>query len=337
MKEKKVLVIIFSIILLFVVILISILIARTFLSTDTPTEVNNIKEDTNEINEAEENLVSEPKEDSDEMVKLTNEKEYFSAKKYIDQYMLLLSSAYYINYGNLDAEELARIEEREVNYDERIISLIDKQAKADLNLTESTALNLYQKNISYTITKAFSCEKNNREVIFTKGIAGNPDKETEVIKDYCVGIIIDKENNTHSILPYEYMKKYYPQIVSKTRYLGSFDEIKDNGYNDFKFSAPKNIEMARCYLGIYKACALYDREAAWELLNAQYKEKKYYSFDKYSKYLKYNSDDIQEIIISTCETISSKYATCYDCKDTDDKELAITRTSLFDFTIQFED
>ena len=336
MKEKKILIILFSIILIFVILFVAILIAMKTMDSPTNTIFADIENSSNET-KTEENTVEEVKANSDTMTKLTNLDEYYTIKNYINQYTMLIGSAYNYNYGEMKEEEKAVIKDNEVNYNEDLLNIIDKQATAELNLTNETVNTLFKKNYSYTITKVYRCETNKIEVFFTKGLAGNFYDETDFIKDYSIGIIVDKENKTYSILPYEYMKKVYPKISENIKYLGNFDEIKPNELNSFKLLASNSLGIARCYLGIYKACALYDKEMAWDLLNIQYRQKRYSKYDKFKKFLKYNSDDIQEMLLTKCEEQSSQYATCYNCIDKDNKEVVITQTNPLEFTIKFED
>ncbi len=137
-----------------------------------------------------------------------------------------------------------------------------------------------------------------------------PIEEGEEKEVYFV-ISVDKNNNTFSITPidnnsYEDVKDI-PIAEGKT--------IEKNDNNSYSYRIMQDNEVAQKYFTYYKKLMEADATAAYELLDEEYRNKRFGGLEAFKAYMEKNQEEIEGYLAQEYELNQKKDKTEYICKD----------------------
>lgn len=112
------------------------------------------------------------------------------------------------------------------------------------------------------------------------------------INKYNIILKIDFGNNTFSVYPYEYIKNNQMQQLSENSVINIaiVKEITDKVDNKYKDQTNKYKTITIPYFEKMKTDLLYDQEYIYNLLDDEYKEKKFGNIDGFKNYIELNKE-----------------------------------------------
>lgn len=119
-------------------------------------------------------------------------------------------------------------------------------------------------------------------------------------KDFKIMLIIDYKSNAFEVYPEDYVvEENFDKIKvgEKINNLDNIESIQLNKYNKVASKNPSNEKIAEDYFYLYRFNMKYDQEAAYEMLDEEYREKRFGSLDNYVKYIKENFHDLMSGLV----------------------------------------
>lgn len=173
----------------------------------------------------------------------------------------------------------------------KIYNRLDYEYIADFNITENNLNNKFKtyKKVEVDISKIYLIEINTGiNAYLVKGYLR--DAETNNVIAITIGIKTDNNNNTFSVLPYEYLeKKNYLNInVGDTLDFNAIEQIKNNIDNTFKYEYINDEGHMMNLFTTYINRCLYNVELAYDSLNTEYKEKRFENLQEFKNYVSNN-------------------------------------------------
>lgn len=288
MKYIKLMMIVIVIIIVVIIGLIGILMSKNNENTMNQNE---------EFYEDEIEIEYEP----NEQISLVNNKNtYYAVKDILTRYL---------QYNS----DIKNSKDKEISI-KAISDMLDINYKNESNITDKKIETLsknYDTANGIYIEKMYELEKSSRINIYY--IYGKCNKI-----DYKIIIKTDSYNNSFSIFPEEYIvENEYNEsnIDSNIKIDGKDIEIKEN--NTFKYKNISNKDMAINYFNDYIQIINNNIEKAYEMLDEEYKLKRFATIKEYTDYIKtivvgketavVNVSKENENIVYECKNMNNKY------------------------------
>ncbi len=262
----------------------------------------------------------EDKED-DKLVNLSFKSDYFTIKNNIDEYIKCVN---FININSSD-ENINRIYEK---LDDEYIKLY--------NITKNNVQDFYSNygtNNEFFIDKVLVKDINqmvNIYIIYGRLI----DKTNYTSKDYGFIMQSDIANNSYSLILYDYMKekKLINLNEGDTIAFQAKDSIEAKQYNTFSNELHTDEELVKEYFNKLANDIKYDRNHLYEMLNQDYKQKKFESIDKFSNYI----NKLSEKELDLSEYTIDEENGLYICKDTSERYYVFSINSILEYTVMLD-
>lgn len=308
--------------------------------------INNKNKSTNSNNEDILSKKSFEQLQSNEGIKECNiANDYFIVKKIISEYFSYCSNlglkASDINtFGSkISDEELEKSAQRGRQKAQNIIYnrlFSDYISELDIKKEDIQKKFLLPKDIQTIIEKVYSMKiSDNVSIFFVYGT--NVDKSQKTKESFQLGTIIDKLNNTYAILPEEYCNKHKYNNIELGDILDiSIDTIQKNENNLFNTREIGEDEICQEYFYKYKNSMLYNPEYAYELIDKDYREKRFKSLDNYIKYINNNYEDIKKRNISKYDVYENNGNKRYVCTDGDENYYIFNEKTLFNYALYLD-
>lgn len=145
-------------------------------------------------------------------------------------------------------------------------------------------------------------------------------------------IDVDSLNSTYSIQPVEKSEFESKSIAGDTKII-----IEKNGYNSISFS--NNLtDAAMCmkYLSNYKEKMRYDVESAYEVLDKEYREKRFGSLEEYKGYILENKDWLDFISVDKYQSNYKEDYKEYVCLDKNGNYYIFEETGIMQYTLKLD-
>ena len=145
-------------------------------------------------------------------------------------------------------------------------------------------------------------------------------------------VYIDDYNATFAIRP---LSGQYENIES-IKVTRGIEDISYNVSNKIPYSETTDQTVCRQYLIDYKQKLLYDVEQAYNLLDKEYKEKRFQNFTNFQEYLVDSADIINKINLSDYQVNVEDGYTEYICKDMYENYYIFHVTSVLEYTVELD-
>lgn len=137
-----------------------------------------------------------------------------------------------------------------------------------------------------------------------------------------------------TVLPAEYLK----DVCREDNIKDNLDKIKidnisDKIRNKFVYSVVTEQEMAIRYFAHYKNMLKQDLQKAYELLDVEYRTKKYTNFEEFKRYIEENYDEIMNLTMKEYKVEYNSNYTKYTCKDQKGNIYIFKVTAVFEYTL----
>lgn len=270
--------------------------------------------------------------ENDEEIKLLdNKNKYFVVEKIVSE----ITS--YIKETNGDMEyDTTLIEEEtaKVAFQKEGVQIInymlDNEYKNTMKSTDDIIINMAKRYTNYQsiIDKVYIYDKSaNIDIYIVYAYIGS--------EEFNIVIKTDSENNTFSIFLNDYLEKYnYSKNMQTKDIKISENGIEKNDYNQFKYKNISESQMPKYYLNNYIKLIKSNAKLAYNLLDEEYKQKRFPTFNEFNTYAQ--GKEYMQGAISKYKIIKKDDYTIYVCEDTYGNVYIFKETALMDYTVQLD-
>lgn len=329
-SNKKMIIIILCIIFLIVIGIICFL----FLKRNSESQQNN-ENSQQSINGTVENA-------SPETFKEVNSYNiYYTVKGILNNYITMIREANgdeYIEFGRLQQsrdEAIAGLVDESVN---AIYNMFDSSYIEENNIAEENINTLvqqyrqqgdYSRNVVYdlTINEMYVADISTDMDFILVNFAINSIEDTMLIK-------IDFVNSTYSIFGKEYLEdKGYNKDTEISNLEISTDSIESNNYNSFNLVNTDDKYVINQYFSEYQTKLLNNTDSAYELLDKDYREKKYEDSQEFNQYVEENYEALQNAYLTKYQINQFDEYKEYVCLDENNNYYIFIERSLTDYEV----
>lgn len=210
-----------------------------------------------------------------------------------------------------------------------IYNILDKEYISKNNITLSNIYDfIYKTNEEKTFTamKMNMLDGDRIQRFVAYGIVSGKE---EVQYEYII-VNLDYYNMTYSIEPI-IDSKY--NDINEIQLEEKIEEISINENNQFNYNRIKKENVIRNYISFYKTNALSNPTIAYNLLDKEYRDKKFRSIEEYKIYVASNKERISSSILESYQIQEDGENTRYICLDTNGNYYIFNETSVMDYTV----
>lgn len=243
---------------------------------------------------------------------------YYKAKAILNKYIVYvkqINGDEKIETGKLNMTEneiKATLQEQGI---EALKKILDKQYLEEMSISDENLIakqNKYKNNdetYNLNIENIFKIDLDeNITIILTNAKLNN--------KDFKTLIKLDKLNDTYSIFLDDFMEKYnYGKDMSKQDININTNSIDENSFNSKIKVNTTETNIVSQYFVEYKGKMINDTKVAYELLNEEYRQKKYGSYENFENYVKNNEKKILYSSIDKYQITENDGIKKYVCLD----------------------
>ena len=259
-----------------------------------------------------------------------NKKRYYGIENKIKNYFSILNEEDIALYANIKREQY-------------ICSILNDNYIKENNITEENVWNYirpFGKNKHVIINEMYVRETSEYFVEYVHVVLYEKDQLDNKYnfnynfdkKDMYYRFNVDNMNSTYDIQPISQEEFNNKQIVAN-------DEINidKNEYNTISFSInPTDAAMSIKYLDNYKEKMRYDIEAAYMVLDENYRNKRFGSLEKYKEYVFENKDWLDTILADKYQSNYKDNYKEYVCVDKNYNYYVFKETAIMQYTLELD-
>lgn len=317
---KKITKIIIFVIVVILILSITIILMRQ-INKDANKEENGIEKeiDGNNLNDEE----TEPLSEEDYQLKnVTNREDYLIAKEILQSLLGNINNLDYNLNGsrtefNDDNEKQQFLDDYKSEAIKTIKNLMPEDYIKEYQINNKIIENKLSKyaNKNLIINKMYECNKNeNLKLFFIYSSALETNDELDFV------IIVDTTNKTYNLMLDDYIQKnnINDDMLGKIPNFefNDFKNIKVNDSNQYDDPNSTDEAYSRELISDYKNILLNNKEKAYNMLDEDYKNKRFNNnFENFKKFVDNNQSDIEEIDLNKYEISIKDNYTEYICVD----------------------
>lgn len=280
--------------------------------------------------------------DFTEVDKLTSRNEYYAVKQVVNQYYHTMNQLD-ANIEDLDIAIDITSEEQKQNiidqYTQQSVEIlqdmIDTEAIQALSFTKE---NLAQKmkpykSSTFTIEEIDYVKKSvNISIYYVIGILDSGKQAQLIVKT-------DSYTQTFSIYPQEYIERnhYDKNSIQSNFNTDGIEYITQNSHNHYVVNEITDQIMAQYYLYDYGDMVSNNLEKAYELLNENYKEKRFPTYQEYANYIQESNKTYQLLELTSYSVKEKEGYNEFTCQDQYGNTYIFEEKSIMDYTVQLDD
>lgn len=260
-----------------------------------------------------------------EKVKL--DEDYYAVKTCID--------LYYSTINKLNSNSGAS---ESIDYASIILELLNEDYINLYNLDKDKIYDVFEnyKYTSFNIHEMYVKDNigDNKIAYF---VYGKEISEKEINNNYGYLVIFDTNNGTFSLSPYEYMKqKGYADANNLENIEINTDTIINKEHNTYSYIKISNEKIADNLFLDYKINAINDIQRAYDLLDKEYRDKRFSSFENFQKYVTENKEMINASLLNKYTVNEHEEYTEYICIDNYGKYYIFHETTPMNYTLMLD-
>ena len=144
---------------------------------------------------------------------------------------------------------------------------------------------------------------------------------------------LDSKNNVYYITPTKYFENTDENSEEILEQYNSPNEIEKNEENTFKFANVDDFTVIEDYIYDFKKNLYKDIDKSYELLDKEYREKRFDNIEEYKEYVKENIKSLLSISAESYAKDKKDDYTEYLILDNNDNYYIIKETAIMDYTI----
>jgi len=222
----------------------------------------------------------------------------------------------------LTEQELQEYISEEINESKKsaqnaMYNILDKSYIEEFNITKENIFAKFgiQNQVEVAIEKIYVFQNSiNVSTYITKGIC--IDTKQSKTEDFNLAVCLDLLNNTFSIYPPEYLEKHnYINISEGSKIELDIESIENKEYNTFEYKHIEDNEIAKEYFNNFKYTMLYNADKAYDILDKEYREKRFGNLDNFKKYVQEIYNNLSKGIVTKYQVEESNNTKQYICLD----------------------
>ncbi len=212
-------------------------------------------------------------------------------------YVKQINGDEYVETGKLNMTKAEVKAEWQKEGLEAIKGVLDKQYTSEITINDNNIISEcdkykqkgdYSENITYNVKiEKMLMKRLEENILITLVYAKINDESFNVI------LKLDNQSNSYSIFLEDYLNKHnYNENMKKEDIKINSDSIKANGYNKYiKINTAETYVITQ-YFSELKTKMINKTQEAYELLDKDYREKKYGGYDNFKRYVENNKNTI---------------------------------------------
>lgn len=257
---------------------------------------------------------------------VNNRNDYYDIKKIINKYILYARQI----YGWVDSE---KYQDTDINNEgiEAFYNILDEKYIKDMNVQKSninSKVKEYQNN-EYNLNKLYFCNLSNNLRLYYSEFTIDNEKINLLIK-------VDSMNNTYSIFLDDYIRKkeYYVDMDTKNIEI-DLNSIEKNNFNTYRSSNITDDYIVTDYIDNIKENLINNPEYMYQnMLEQEYREKRFGSIDNFKNYINENKSEIESIEAKKYIIMSEKHK--YIIQDQYNNYYIINEKAIMNYTVKFD-
>ena len=276
-------------------------------------------------NNSDEVIYIENQEPKKELTKVNSRSLYYKVKGCINKYYTYCNLLYSSDDSNT---------EETINIAKAIYNMLDKEYTSYYNITENNLLEQLERvnNFALYIDSMYYIEDDNyNDLCIADGTLR--DIKTNNLTKFKVIVRFDYNNKTFSIIPNDYAVQKYSNIMLGQKLNIEQDIIEKNNNNAYITRQLSEEDYVEELFNDFKDKGLYDINALYELLDEEYKSKKFENASELKKYLnnKYADFNTLQLISYSIEKYDGYNQ--YTMIDSAYSRFVINETATMEYTI----
>lgn len=315
MKKLKIIILVFSIVIIFIIGTIVLLKNDNMKFIQEGGIVEEIVTDANRQEEKSNNII--------------DAKSFFTVSSCVSQYIDLLNQNNDIYYGYDEDNNYTKI----TNPYENILKLLSQTYIKENNISKDTIQNhiqLLENKVMFIPIQMKVIKNTNIQKYLVYGILESLDNK--YISDIYLFVNLCETNHTFSVEP---IKNKYDNIHD-INYTNKEEIIDPNSYNEYISVAINDEYICKQYLNIYKNIALVKPELAYQFLDEEYRNKRFGDVSSYIKYVRDNEKDLKILKLSEYQINRNDEFIEYVCKDSYENLYIFKETANMDFSLKLD-
>ena len=289
--------------------------------------------------------IEEVFEEANKIEKIDSKEDYFFIKECLNKYSTYSNDLLIVSQQENDGDINEITSEIEKEYmeqmKEELMTVIPQFVKNEMNVNIDNAYqNVGIESGTIRINSVYTSLQTINEVAYEETTSIYAYVVDGVIidensqKDFQVIILIDKISNTFLIIPENYIKlKKMNLEEGQNLLIYEEKEIQNNVYNVFSTNTHSEQDICVDYFNEYKFNLEKDNEFIYEILNSEYKEKRFKNIDGFKEYVQKNINELKQATIT--EYLVNYYSdyTEYVCKDQNENLYIFKEKGVRDFEL----
>jgi len=223
---------------------------------------------------------------------------------------------------------------------ERLLNILGEEYKQEFSITTEKLLETYsdaQKDTKVTVINMYRIH-NSADIVFYFAYGIVRDKKDSSVEPLSVMVGIDEKNKTFAIYPEEYMREhgFHNMQIGQTLTLPETETIENTGGNNSKYAYISLEEIIKNDFSMYKELILYNRETAYNMLDEEYKNKRFPTYTEFEQYVQKYSQRFAMLELSKYNIEQNGDKKQYICIDTKDNYYIFTEHGAMDFDVQLD-
>ena len=213
-----------------------------------------------------------------------------------------------LNYSMMTEEALQRAIESQKQSDKNLLEgIVAEECKADFSATDYNYYGGYSLNINNMYVADISVSM---KIYLVYGSIVNTQEEVKLM------VVLDNNNSTYEIYPQKYVQQNQLENLRSGDTINfSKDSVDKNDFNTFKYKNTDSQTVAMDYFNNYKNLLSNNAEALYNVLDKEYREKRFGSLQDFQEYLNSNREELEGANVSSYLVNNYDNYTEYVCKD----------------------
>lgn len=272
-----------------------------------------------------------------EITKVYNNEEFYNIKlifQDIQEYINYLDYSHFESkYEFTDSESTTNgLKEKGI---ESIKGIIDENYMKEYNVTDDIIYNNFVKfsNKKIRINNIYVCEQNLRiKTYFVYASDIETNNELKLV------INTDDSNCTFNIMLEDYFNKnnISEENIEEKKININIEEIEENNYNKYEYYTISDKDYTLNIYQDYMDIIKYNPEKAYEILDNEYKQKRFYNLDKFNEFIEQNDFSNGEYEITKYKLNKKDNYTEYICIDQYGNYYIFKDKGVMDYTVMLD-
>lgn len=214
---------------------------------------------------------------------------------------------------------------------DKIFEMLDLEYINENNINQENVLKYAEKSkYSFIALDMYESELHNVCNYIVEGVANDGTYNTKMY--FRVGL--DTNNFAFNIMPLS-SKKY--NSIDEIEEKGNIVEIPNNDANSYQYNRIRENEIIEKILKYYCDLTVNNAKKAYDMLEQEYREKRFDKYSKFQDYIKKRSENLKQARVAGYSVKEEENKKTYTVVDQDGRVYIFKQKSIMNFTVQMDD